>query len=117
MYISSHHDITTTSSYRDNINSSLTITDLSPQTIVSLSLKYEDTIELDPGCSDYLDIIGVKGYDDFTKRICRGLLEPFNITTTEDKLIFRLFTDSKSSSSGFILLYTGKAMLIQHNIV
>ena len=108
----SSNDVYSANPYRNNINSYLTLTGLSPHTEVSLAFQFGQHLDLGSNCFDFLDIIGIRGYEGFTKRLCGGplLQQTTTATTVGDGLTLRLYTNSEGGGVGFIIVLNGKSL-------
>jgi len=98
------------SNYRNNVHSTLTITGLDPRTPLSIQFPSGVRLHREETCSDYLDIVGVEGEVNSTKRIC-GYVQAdssVSVITTGSKLSFTFHTDDNGTDTGFLLFLTSK---------
>lgn len=86
-------------------------------TIVRLKFIYFHIYQYySSGCSDYLDIIGVKGSTGGKRRYCgKGPTDDVTIYPSGGTLTFNFVTpySGYSTGAGFIIKYTGKALKYQ----
>lgn len=101
------------STYRNNITSYLTLTNLSPHTRIEITSVKPGRI--DP--SNSLDIIGVRQSPEFTQPMSspNNSGTTYHLTTTGETLSFGFVSDSSAGSSGFAFSYTGRYHLSQNN--
>ena len=101
------HDKLFVNSYRNNIDSYLTLTGISPNSRITLQ---SELMFLKTDCSDYLEINGVDSNENFTSRLCHG--ETASYTVVRENLTLRFSTDSSGVDYGFIFDYNGKKLTL-----
>ena len=92
--------------FRDDTNSYLTLSGLSPGTEITLRFLDGDA---DLGnCSDCVEIFGACEAVNCMKLCCFLPYNTLTLITTGDKVTFRLYTNSGTQRVGFLFSYTGK---------
>lgn len=99
-----------TSNYSNNVHSTLTVAGLDSRTPLSIQFPSGVRLHREETCSDYLDIVGVEGEVNSTKRICGYLQADTNLSviTTGSKLSFIFHTDDNGTHTGFLLYLSSK---------
>ncbi|XP_067940380.1 uncharacterized protein [Watersipora subatra] len=106
MYITTHVGYPAVR-YRNNIDSSITLTGVSQYSLIRLETVIWSTIELESSCSDFLEVIGLKGYKNNTKRLCYSQRDSLimYLHVLEDSLTFRFVSDIDINYGGVLLKY------------
>ncbi|XP_067947424.1 uncharacterized protein [Watersipora subatra] len=103
LYITTHSGYPT-ETYRDNINSSLTLTGVPPDSLLRLDMVIRPAIELED-CFDYLDIIGVREFQNHTKKICADVSDQsvLYLHLVDDSITFRFVSDGSVTYQGALI--------------
>ncbi|XP_067940378.1 uncharacterized protein [Watersipora subatra] len=106
IYIATHQHYP--SVYSDNINSALTFTNLSSDSLIRLKFSARSGIALESNCHDYLNITGVSGYENNTLQICGTNVSQsmLYLKLTGSSVSFRFVSDYNQSFAGFIMEYS-----------
>ncbi|XP_067937531.1 uncharacterized protein [Watersipora subatra] len=94
--------------YDININSSLTLTNIPPNSTIRLDFLARAGVEIEPRCLDSVIVSGVDGYENNEMEICGN---DFGQTTLsfnliEPRLTFRFISDNGYSLTGFVMKYS-----------
>ncbi|XP_067940651.1 uncharacterized protein [Watersipora subatra] len=106
LYISTHENYPL--KYSDNLNSALTLTNISRDSLIRLRFVARSGIAIEKSCHDYLNITGVRGYDRQTVQICgtEASQPTLYIQPIRENLTFTFVTDYSKGYAGFVMEYS-----------